>query len=198
MTVRGRSPSSHLVFSTPGSSPTRKNWADDAYWLLSSESVSRCLMVGIYCFVGCLTRVHTDTSACNSTICSSVETRHPQNRTSILMYPHCTTFLSLQQPFKPAVYGSMPPMKSLPKPLQKPLQVNHHSLVLPLPNLPLLIIRLNLEYQATTIDLHQFGNRTHLLSKRRSPQVAHIYMRPHRHIPLVQVSRNRAPGCILH
>src|SRR6266550_9076918 len=99
MTVRGRSPSEHLVFSTPGSSPTRKSWADDAYWLLSSESVSRCLFVGIYCFVGCLTRVHTDTSACNSTICSSVETRHPQNILS--MYPHYITVLSLQQPFKP-------------------------------------------------------------------------------------------------
>jgi len=45
------------------------------HWLLSSESEGVAVCFGNYCFVGCLTRVHTDTSACNLSTCPSVETR---------------------------------------------------------------------------------------------------------------------------
>ena len=49
------------------------------HWVLSSESEHGCcICFGNYCFVGCLTRVRTDTSTCNSSTCSPVETRHPQ------------------------------------------------------------------------------------------------------------------------
>ena len=63
------------------------------HWVLSSESERRCCcFVGNYCFVGCLTRVRTDTSTCNSSICPPVETRHPQMKnivstTSQLLFP---------------------------------------------------------------------------------------------------------------
>ena len=68
----------------PSPVPQKKTGWTTRHWVLSSESVSSCLIFGSYCFVGCLTRVRTDTSTCNSTICSPVETRHPQmNRTRI-------------------------------------------------------------------------------------------------------------------
>ncbi len=62
----------------PSPVPQKKTGWTTRHWVLSSESVSSCLIFGSYCFVGCLTRVRTDTSTCNSTICSPVETRHPQ------------------------------------------------------------------------------------------------------------------------
>ena len=58
--------------------PQEKTGWTTRHWVLSSESVSSCLIFGSYCFVGCLTRVRTDTSTCNSSTCSPVETRHPQ------------------------------------------------------------------------------------------------------------------------
>src|SRR5947209_4722788 len=68
----------------PSPIPQKKTGWTTRHWVLSSESVSSCLIFGSYCFVGCLTRVRTDTSTCNSTICLPVETRHPQvNRTCI-------------------------------------------------------------------------------------------------------------------
>src|SRR6266567_3900242 len=57
--------------------PQKKTGWTTRHWVLSSESVSSCLIFGSYWFVGCLTRVRTDTSTCNSSICWSVETRHP-------------------------------------------------------------------------------------------------------------------------
>ena len=55
-------------------------------------------------FVGCLTRVRTDTSTCNSSTCSPVETRHPQVKDAtqvqyFLALPHIhdTIFLNKYQ-----------------------------------------------------------------------------------------------------
>ena len=65
-------------FQRPSPVPQKKTGWTTRHWVLSSESVSSCLIFGSYCFVGCLTRVRTDTSTCNSSTCSPVETRHPQ------------------------------------------------------------------------------------------------------------------------
>src|SRR5712692_10038352 len=61
----------------PFPSPRDKDGRTTRHWVLSSESVGSCWF-GNYCFVGCLTRVRTDTSACNSSTCLPVETRHPR------------------------------------------------------------------------------------------------------------------------
>jgi len=53
----------------PDPTPREKVGRASRYWVLSSEREGFVAVVGNYCFVGCLTRVHTDTSTCNSSIC---------------------------------------------------------------------------------------------------------------------------------
>src|SRR5947207_13440183 len=67
-----------------------------------------------------------------------------------------------------------------------------------LTNLLLLIISLNPEYQAPSLDLHQFSRRAYPLPKRSSPQMLHINNAAYRNIPLVQATNNRPPCSILH
>src|SRR5713101_571052 len=77
MTTRRRSSSSHPACVASGPSPTGKSWGDVAsLGIKQRERVE--LLVWQLLFVGCLTRVLTDTSTCNSSTCSSVETLHPQ------------------------------------------------------------------------------------------------------------------------
>src|SRR5579884_2799564 len=77
MTLRRRSASWHPACVASGPSPTGKGWGDVAS-LVIRQRERVVLLVWQLLFVGCLTRVRTDTSACNSSTCSSVETRHPQ------------------------------------------------------------------------------------------------------------------------
>jgi len=64
------------VLFAPGTSPARKGWAGVASLLLRQRVR---VVVLLFCwqlmFVGCLTRVRTDTSTCNSATCPPVETR---------------------------------------------------------------------------------------------------------------------------
>ena len=79
----------------PFPSPRDKDGRTTRHWVLSSESVGSCWF-GNYCFVGCLTRVRTDTSACNSSTCLPVETRHPQmklHQKQTLSTPSCAFFM---------------------------------------------------------------------------------------------------------
>src|SRR5437763_2196875 len=62
---------------TPRPYPTGKGRRDDASLVLRQRLRKR-MPVWHLLFVGCLTRVRTDTSTCNSSTCSPVETRHPQ------------------------------------------------------------------------------------------------------------------------
>src|SRR5579864_1713866 len=63
--------------STPGPGPIGASQGDDASLVVRQRERS-CMPVWHLLFVGCFTRARTDTSACNSSTCSPVETRHPQ------------------------------------------------------------------------------------------------------------------------
>ena len=78
MTLRRWSTSPHPDCMTP-LEPTRRGGAGvtSPHWCLGSESESWLLVVGSYCFAGCLTRVRTGTSACNLPPHLPVETQHP-------------------------------------------------------------------------------------------------------------------------
>src|SRR5262249_821461 len=79
--LRERSALEHLVCFEPGTGPAREGQAGVASLLLRQRGrLVRKLRFSCWqlMFVGCLTRVHTDTSTCNSSTCPPVETRHPQ------------------------------------------------------------------------------------------------------------------------
>jgi hypothetical protein len=67
------------VWFAPGPRPAREGWGGVASLLLRQRVRVRELLLYFWqlMFVGCFTRVHTDTSTCNSSTCPPVETRHP-------------------------------------------------------------------------------------------------------------------------
>src|SRR5690349_132539 len=81
---------------------------------------------------------------------------------------------------------------------QEAFQVDNETLVLSLTNLALFIERLDLKYQAATVDLRQSGGGAHLLTQRRGRQVAHIDYCANGDIAGIKMSGDCLPRSILH
>ena len=94
MTIRRRSSSAHPMLFDAQYQPRRRKLGGRRLLFLRQRERS-CMPVWHLLFVGCLTRVRTDTSTCNSSTCSPVETRHPQvNAHQVISIAWCTVMIA--------------------------------------------------------------------------------------------------------